>query len=453
MGGTQTFRARTATIAAAGDFLIGATAEETLQNLVSAIENFTTNNDFVLNQLDFEIDGSQLIIRGRTTGNVLDQTAANAALATGAATANEANLTGAALSNGTDTGINAEGVVSPSFVGTIGGFTATFNAADSITASITVGSDTFTANITDTTPAANTLVRFNSDTGGFFDVQLAGGNGTSVANQSDADLFASRLNAAFSTLTFSQARNIEGFGTGQLAGGSARFASDDFSDVSVDRISVTDSATTGADAIVEVSVNGETFRSNGLGNSIGSDETITLRSISNANRFLEISNGNGGAIDLSNAAAATTFDNTLRTNFGLGVGNGALNFQIGLSGSSTLSVTINSATSDSLFDGATPNLQSQAGAVAAESVIDGALNEIGEIIAGIGSAQQRLDFAFSATQETINELDFARGLLADTDIPSESVAFANAVVQQQAAIAVIAQTQILGSNLLGLLER
>lgn len=451
-GGVTTFFGRNA-IGAPEDFLLGATAEETLQNLVNTIRTYSTNNDYVLNQLDFEIQGNQLFIRGRTPGNVLDLTGA-IAQTTENMGASEGGISEVTLGNGANTGVNSDGIVNPDFVGTIGGFTATYAATpNEVTANIIVGSETYTAVISNTNPGANNTVRFNSAGGGYFDVEFAGGNGLAVGSQADADIFAARLDAAFSTLSFTQSRTVTNFtGSGQLAGGSARFASDDFTDVSIDGITVTDSATTGSDAIIEFDINGETFRSTGLGDSIGSSETIILRSVDNATRSLSITNGTAGPIDLSTAANATTFEATLRNNFDLGSGNGSLSFQIGDTTGSTLSVTINSATSDSLFDGATPDLLSQANAAAAETVIDGALEEIGEIVAGIGSSQSRLSFAYNANAATLNELELTRSLLADTDIPSESTIFANAIVQQQAGIAVLAQTQALSSNLLSLLE-
>jgi flagellin-like hook-associated protein FlgL len=70
----------------------------------------------------------------------------------------------------------------------------------------------------------------------------------------------------------------------------------------------------------------------------------------------------------------------------------------------------------------------------------------------ISDHRSRLDYSYNANASIITEIDFARGQLADTDIVSESSAYAEAVVQQQAAISVLAQTQLLSNNLLGLLE-
>ena len=451
VGGTITFRARTATLVNPEDFLRGATAEETLQNFVDTVRQYSTDDDFVLNQLEFEIQGDSVIIRGRTPGNVLDQTGANAALTEGMNAA-EGFISGTSLNNGVNTGVNTDGVVNADFTGTITGFSATFNSGNNITAEITVGDETYTADITDTNVGADTFVRFVSSGGGYFDVELSGGNGFNVADQTDADTYAARLDAAFSTLTFTQDRTITNFsGAGQLAGGNATFASEDFTNVSIDEISVISSASTGGDSVLELDIDGEIFRSTSLGDSIGGFESVVLRSLSDPNHSLTITNGST-AVDLSTDAAADTFADSLRSNFNLENGDGELEFQVGFNSTDRIGVAIDSATSDSLFDGASPDLLSQANAAIAEDVINDALDELGEILAEVGAAQSRLDFAFNAATATRNELELARAELADTDIPSESTLYANAIVQQQASIAVLAQTQQLGSNLLDLLQ-
>lgn len=447
-GGTINFRARSAALALPEDFLIGATAEETLQNFVATASQYSTNSDFVLNQLEYEISGDQLTIRGQLPGNILDQTGANASVneTTGGTT-----FSGTSLNNGTNTGINTSGVVNPDFVGTISGFSATYNSADNITASITVGSNTYTAQITDTTPGANTFYRFNSTSGGYFDVEISAA-GLTVNNQANADTFANRLDAAFATLNVYQSRTISNFtGVGQLAGATAELRTDDFSNVQIDDITVTDATSGAGEAGITIDVNGEQFSNSQLGQSIGAYETVTLRSQSDSNRFIRITNG-ATVIDLSNSTNAATFQNTLDTNFDLTQGGGAISFQTGLTADDNISVEINRATSDSLFNGATPDLLSQPNAAAAITTIDDALNEIGTIIATVGSAQARLGYASSALDNTVTQFELAHSSLADTDIPSEATLFASAIVQQQSAIAVLAQTQLLGNNLVDLLK-
>lgn len=450
--GTIAFRFRTATLALPEDFLVGTTAESTLQNAVNTITNYATASDFVLNQLEYEISGdSQLIIRGQIPGAVVDQTAANAAINE---TATGVVISGTTLASGTNTGINTSGVVNPDFVGTIAGFSATFNSANNLTASVTVGGSTYSSNITNTVPGANTFYRFNSTNGGYFDVQISSA-GAAVTNQADANSFANRLNAAFATLNVYQSRQVSNFtGVGQLAGATAEISRKDFSqNLNIGDIAVSASTAPGVNAGIDIEINGEIFRNASLGQSIGAYETVKLTSLNDANSFIKIRNG-GTAIDLSSAANAATFETTLNTNFGLGLnGTGSISFQFGTTPNDKVDVSIRSATANSLFDNATPVLADQASSAAAEIAVDAAIDELGAIIASVGSSQSVVAFAYDAINNNILSTDSARSALADTDIASESTLFASAIVQQQAAIAVLAQTQSLGNNLLDLLKR
>lgn len=447
--GTIGFRFRTAALALPEDFLVGATAEATLQNAVSTITQYSTASDFVLNQLEYEITGANsLTIRGQLPGNILDQTGAVAAVNE---TATGVVISGTTLNNGTNTGINTSGIVNSAFTGTISGFSATYNSADNITANVSIGGINYSAAITDTTPGANTFYRFNSTTGGYFDVEIASG-GQAVANQANADTFAGRLNAAFSTLTAYQSRYVSNFqGVGQLAGANAQYRTDDFANAQIDDITVTGATGAGTNASIDFNINGEIFRNATLGQSIGARETVTFSSLTDSNRFIRITNG-ATAVDLSNATNAATFQTTLETNFDLGHGTGNLSFQFGPRTDDAVSLTINRATTDSLFDGANPDLLSQANAASAEIVLDGAIDELSSIIANVGSTQSRVGYAYDSISNTITQFEAARSALADTDVPTEASKFASAIVQQQAAVAVLAQTQRLGSNLIDLLK-
>lgn len=448
--GTIAFRFRTAALALPEDFLVGADAETTLQNAVSTITNYATANDFVLNQLEYEISGdNELIIRGQISGNILDQTAANGTVNE---TATGVVISGTTLNNATNTGINTSGVVNPDFVGTISGFSATYNSANNLTASLTVGGSTYTSDITNTVPGANTFYRFNSTNGGYFDVQISAA-GSAVTNQTDANTFANRLDAAFAPLSVYQSRQVSDFtGVGQLAGATAEIRRNDFSQgLNVNDITVSESTGVGINAAIDIEINGEIFRNATLGRSIGANETVTLTSLNDANSFVRIRNGST-AIDLSTAASADTFEASLNTNFGLGDGNSSISFQFGTTPDDKIEVSIRSATANSLFDDAIPVLADQASSAAAELSVDAAIDELGAIIASVGSSQSVVSYAYDSINNNILTTEAARSAIGDTDIASESTIFAGAIVQQQAAIAVLAQTQLLGNNLLDLLR-
>lgn len=448
-GGTITFT-YVAASASTTQITIGTDVNDTIENTIEMLSEYSATDDYVLRQLEYVKNGNSLTIRNQLSGNpaTIDGSAVNIAEAIANAT-----VSSATIANGVDQGVNATGINNKDFVGTISGFSATYNSADNVTASITIGSHTYTSTITDTTPAADTFVRFKSTSGGYFDVELNGGTGTTVSNQTNANTYAARLDTAFSTLTFYQSQFVSSYtGTGSLAGSTFEARLDDFSNARIDEISVTAPPAAGQDAVIEFTLNGELFRSQaGLGNSIGAREQVTFTSTTDGNRVLRLNNGDND-IDLSTSTLADTFKDLLRTNFNLGEGDGQLTFQVGTSTTDTIGVTINSATSDSLFNGESVDLSSSTNATTAQTVIDDAIDQLNEMIALVGAGQARIGYAENVINDTITELESARATLADTDVSYESTQYATAVVQQQAAISVLAQAQTLGANLLDLLQ-
>ncbi len=264
-GGFTTFTFVNGAPAAATDIQIGSTLEETLQNTASTLENFVGAGDFGTRQLDFSVDGNSLVIQSENNGNPLDAVGAPLNLALGTAGGFISNTT---LNNGSTGGVNVNNVTSSGFTGQIQGFSATFTGvANQAQLSVQVGNDTFTATVNNTNAAANNTVRFTSANGGSFDVTLAGGNGSAVNSQADANNFATRLDAAFSTLEFSQQREVTSFnGTGNLVGASFELNSQNFSGLRVQDVNVTAGGTASS---LEVNISGTTFRAANLGQSIG----------------------------------------------------------------------------------------------------------------------------------------------------------------------------------------
>lgn len=429
--------------------LLGSSVSESLKNAADTISQYSAAQNFVTRQLDFVVDDNSLTFVNKVAGNATDLNGGAPNFVQGLTAG---SISAATMTNGVNSGVNTTGLMNPDFIGTISGFSATFNGADDITASITVGSDTYSADITDTTPAADGVVRFQSTSGGYFDVELNGGAGATVSDQSDADTYASRLDTAFSGLNFYQTRLASSFtGTGDLAGAFVEFTLDDFSDVQIDDISVTAPTGSATDAIIEFDVDGEIFRSNeGIGTSISPNEQITFTSLTDGNRQIRLTNGTQ-TVSITDATEAAALQSRFVNDFALGTGTDGISFRVGTDATDTISVSINSANSSDLFDNNNPSLLTQSDATTAGTVIDSALEELGEIIAEVGSAQSRLDYAQNTLSNSIIYTDEARANLADTDIASESTAFALATVQQQAGIAVLAQTQALSSSLLDLL--
>ncbi len=455
-GGSTTFTFK-ALAGASDEVTIGATADETLQNLVSTISQYTagTDNRFILNQLDLVQNGTTLTIKNKNIGNPTELDGATAVSVSTALTGAVGTLTSATITGGTNTGVNASGVTNKDFIGTVSGFSATYNSADNLTASITVGSYTYQATISDTTPGVNTTTRFKSTTngGGYFDVQLASAGGMAVANQANADTYASHLDAAFSGLSFSQTRFVSDFAaTGNLTGASVEIKSDDFSTgTTVDNVTVTASPGGGVAPVIQLQVNGETFRSNSnLENNIAENQVIELTSSTSSNK-VTIRMGNFSN-DISDDTNAATFQSLLRSNFGVGTGNSSVSFQVGSSSSDTLDISIGSASSDSLFNGQTLDITSVADSAIALTALSTASNTILGMMTSVGALQERSQIISSNLSSSITEQEAARSALADTDVAAESISLALSIVQSQSAIAAIAQTQQLQTSLLDLIN-
>ncbi len=448
-GSLLTFTFKT-TAATSTEIQIGADTEATLQNAINTITQYSGTSNFVTRQLDFRIDGNSLIISNKTSGNAKDF-AGNVPDIT--ETLTNGALSAATITGGTTTGINTSGVTNKDFVGSISGFTASYVGADSINASLTVGDSTYTASITDTTPSSNTTVRFSSTSGGYFDVQLAASQGQAVTNSSTAIAYAARLNSAIAGLTFSQSRSVSNFeATGAFAQASANLQLADFTDVRIDSLAVTAPVSAGQDATIDVVINNEIFRaSSGIRGTLGSYETLTLTSTTNANNVLKLKNGST-AQDFSGTTAAADFESDLRNAFGLGDVGSGVDFQVGVANDNKVNVVVNSSTADSLFNGNNPSVNTQDNAADAQTSLDTARASVLENLANVGALQSRFQSVQAVNAKVIEGLTNARSILTDTDIAEESTNYAQYALRLNAGIAVIAQTQNLQSSLLNILQ-
>jgi flagellin len=437
------------TASANTDIQIGATTEETLQNVVKTLSQYSGTNDYGVRQLTYAINGNTLTISNQTTGNPTSLSGSNLAIAT---TVTNASLSSSSFNNGTATGVNVSGINNAAFRGSVSGFRATYNSADNITLSLVVGDSTYSATISDTTPAGATTVRLTSTSGGYLDVQLAAG-GAAVTNQTTADTFASRLNAAFSGLTFYNDRSVSNFSAvGSFIGGSARLQLRDFTDVRIDGITVNAPLSAGLDGTIDITINGTIFRaSSGVGGRLGAYETLRFTSLDNANEFLELTNG-ATAQNFTDSTTAATFLTALRTSFGVDEEGSGVNFQIGSSPEDFFNVVVNNVRTDRLFAGSTPSINTQANAALAQDAIETASNLVQEIIAKVGAQQERFNGVSTAIASSLTGLGEAKSNLVDTDIAEESTQLALATLKVNSAIAVIAQAQNIQSHLLNTLQ-
>lgn len=429
---------------AATDIQIGSSLEETLQNAARTLNDFSGAGDFGVRQLNVTTDGTNLTFSGRTDGNLADVNGAALDIALGTA---GGTLTGTQFNNGQTGGINTAGITNAAFTGRIQGFQASVTGADRIAISLNVGGETYRAQVSDTTPSGNSTIRFTSQNGGFFDVTVQGGQGLSVNNQGDADAFADRLDAAFSGLNFTQTRDVSFNATGSLTGASLQITADRFSPLRLQEVNI--SSNLRGNARLEVRINGETYRVNSLGNTIGAGEQLTLNSTADPSRRITFTNGST-RFDLSTDAGAASLQAALERNLGIPGAEGA-RFQVGDSTSDIVNLTLGDISSRSLFGGRDLNLLSANAATDALSYIRDAQDYLTAQRADVGAYAQALDYTGAQLDSAIQNQEAARAVLSDTDIVSESTRYALLALQQRAQIATLVQGNRLQSNILQLL--
>jgi flagellin len=473
------------------DIVVGSTIEETLDNAVQTLRAYartapsatasatgapTNDRLYVFQQFEFDRTGRQINIERLAVGNVTTLAAAPAAVSIGinVSGAGPALAGNASFSNGsTAGGISTLGVNNAAFTGTIKGFTASYTGtSDFVNLSVTVGGIQYQAFNVNTNVLANTDVRFNSVNGGYFDVQFAANNGLNVTDQSNANTIAARLDAAFAGMNFYQKRDVSsytgagailtnGISTGSLTGTSVKFQTNNFTDLAITSINVQAPAAGSANGIIEFVVNGETYRSADIGTLIRANSRIVMTSLTDSSKKIEffgpsVTNGNALtaaalAIDFSTSDRAQSFEDALKAAFGFGSGGSALEFQVGTTTTDTLSVSIGTATTDKLYGGASIDVLTQASSAVASGVIEDAIDRATSIRADVGALQSRFNYASNNIESSLQNQDAARGVLLDTDIASESTAYATAQVQLQAGIAVLAQANLLPQNMLKLI--
>lgn len=461
-----TYRDSTTYTGSSTEILIGSSVQETIDNTVAALNNAKGNlsaaNALALGVASYERSGDVLNITYDavgSNGNAFATTTSSTAITASGATLTDSTTPTIAI-DVTNISNNE------AFTGKLSGFKATYNGvADKVTLEIKVGDYTYKGTVDDTTPRNGTTVRLTSEQsgGGYFEFDLAGGNGTSVANQSDANALAGRLDKAFSTLTFGQSRDVSSFNaqgdiltngvkTGSLTGASFDLKATSFSDVKIESVKVSAPVAGANDGVIEVVINGETFRSkDGLGTS-----TVGFTLVSQTNPRNTLTFQGAEATSFSNAAEAASFQTALEGALGVGEGKSGLNFQVGITASDSINVSLQDARTAALYkdaNGATVSLDisTAEGAQAASNVLDNAIRTVTSLRATVGALQSRFNYAAASLETSVQNTDAARGDFLDASIEAESTNFAQSQVRLQASISVLAQANQLPQNLLKLI--
>lgn len=211
----------------------------------------------------------------------------------------------------------------------------------------------------------------------------------------------------------------------------------------------------GADAnVLTVQVNGQTFTAVGVTDAIADGDVL----------MFEGGDGQGLQIDLTGLSSGDQLDFTnIRTdlaeradlinslNIGFSKAGSGVEFALGTERTDSLRVQIASASSTSLFNGASLDITTVTSAQEAGEALNTAIDMVTSIRADVGALMSRFDFATANIEIAMQNQDAARGILLDTDVAAESSAYATAQVQLQAGIAVLAQANQLPQNMMKLI--
>lgn len=509
-GYTVTFAASTAgagTDASAGKVIVGAGVAQTASNLAAFLNNST---DARLANLQFTSSGgaiSAVYTGGSLNGNYVVSASTNDSNITVGSSGNRTvstsgtnldglgygktialgSASGSLLVNGDTTATNAGQAINTRAVvnnvdfvgklgtGEIGSITGTYTAANTAVYALQVGDITYTTAATSTaasaSPIALTFVGANSlgaAAGGSFTVNVAGA-GYTFSGQSQLDSYVTQLNNGLADVTFAQNRDISSFtpgGTasvsavtvGTLQGASANLRSDDFSNPTLNSLTIVAPTGGGTDAVFTAVINGETYvSSSGQGNQIATNTTITLQSQSDPNHSFSIVTGNTAisgstALDLSTQENADAVAAALRTAFGFTGTDAAVKLQIGSNPSDTVGIQIANSDSASLFQNQSLSIGTTLGAQAASTALTTALETVASTRATVGALESRFGYAQANLQSSITSQQAASSGLLDTDIALESTKYAVEQVRLQAGIAVLAQANKLRQDYLKLLD-
>ena len=168
--------------------------------------------------------------------------------------------------------------------------------------------------------------------------------------------------------------------------------------------------------------------------------------------------------DLSDTGANVTAANAT---FAVDASN-ALDFQVGVSASEKIAVSLSDVRTTALGNTATGTLgdvdgtasaatlradiTTGANAVKAGNIIDKAIEQINESRASVGAQISRFEFAGANLATSIENLDAARSSIMDVDMASEMTAFSAKNVQVQASVAMLAQANQQPQQMLRLLN-
>jgi flagellin len=114
-------------------------------------------------------------------------------------------------------------------------------------------------------------------------------------------------------------------------------------------------------------------------------------------------------------------------------------------------IAITDLSTSSLFDGQDIGIASAENALQAGNALDSASTQVASVRSNLGSFQQSLDFAAANVDSALANQESANSTLADNDFATASTQYASANIQQNATIAIAAQSNQLSPALLQLI--
>jgi flagellin len=124
---------------------------------------------------------------------------------------------------------------------------------------------------------------------------------------------------------------------------------------------------------------------------------------------------------------------------------------VGSQSTDTITITLSSLTSSSLFAGATLDVSTQADANTALTALDTAINTVSAARADIGAQESRFNFSADSISTQTQNLQSANSAISDVDIASEQATLSSAEVKTQAAVSAEAAANQMPQYLLKLL--
>lgn len=128
-----------------------------------------------------------------------------------------------------------------------------------------------------------------------------------------------------------------------------------------------------------------------------------------------------------------------------------VNFQVGTDVTDTISVQIGSM-STLATDVNAVSVGTQAGASAAITTLDTAIDDVTAARASVGAIMSRMDYRSEVIATSVENLSASESVIMDTDVAAEQTKLSSAEVKTQAAIAALSSANSMPQNLLKLLS-